>query len=83
MRDYSCVAIALCELYGAESLGKRTNLVNLYKDRVGATHVDTLLEVLNIGNEVIAYKLATVATDKIFQPSQSFSAIPSSIESMG
>ena len=36
MGDDSGVAIALSELNGTEGLGKRANLVNLNKDRVGA-----------------------------------------------
>ena len=65
MGDDSGVAIALSELNGTEGLGKRANLVNLNKDRVGAAELDTLFKILNVGNEqVVAYELATVA-DKI------------------
>ena len=62
-------------LYGTESLGKRTNLVNLYKDRVSATFVDTTLQIFNVCYEqVIAYKLATV-TDKICEDLPAFPVI--------
>ena len=65
MRDNCGVTVALCEFYGAESFGERTDLVYLYEDRVGATFFDTAFEVLDIGYEqVVAYELATVA-DKV------------------
>ena len=52
----------MSHLDSVESFGKRTDLVNLDKDRVCSTLLDTLLEVLNIGNEeVITYELALVA----------------------
>ena len=52
----------MSHLDSVESFGKRTDLVNLDEDRVCSTLLDTLLEVLNIGNEeVITYELALVA----------------------
>ncbi len=57
MRDNCGVAVALSELYCTESLGERTDLVNLNEDRVGAAFFDTALEILDVGNEeVVAYE---------------------------
>ena len=65
MRDDSSVTVTLSELNRTESLGKRTDLVNLNKNRVSATLFDTALEVFNVGHEqVVTYELATVA-DKV------------------
>ncbi len=65
MRDNGGVAVALSELYGAEGLGERTDLVNLHENRVGATFLDTAGEVFHVGNEqVVAHELAAVA-DKV------------------
>ena len=54
--------MTVCHLDSVESLCERTNLVNLDKDRVSSTHLDTLLQELHVGNEqVVAYELALVA----------------------
>ena len=64
MRDHSGVAVTLSELDSAKSLGKRTDLVNLYKNGVSATFVDSAFEIFYIGNEeVITFELATVADE--------------------
>ena len=54
--------MTVSHLDSVEGLGERTDLVNLDKDRVTSTHLDTLLEVLHVGyEEVVTYELATVA----------------------
>ena len=54
--------MAMSHLYRIQSLGKRTYLVHLDKDRVGSTHFDALLQELHIRNkEVVTNQLATVA----------------------
>ena len=57
--------MTVSHLDSIKSLGKRTDLVNLDKDGVTCTHLDTLLEVLHIGyEEVITYELTTT-TDSL------------------
>ena len=73
MRDDSCVAVALSELYCAESLCERTDLVDLDKDGVGAAEFDTFFEVFDVGDEeVVADELTTVA-DEV---GEDFPAVP-------
>ena len=54
--------MTVCHLDGVESLGERANLVHLDKDRVGSTHLDALLQEVDVGDEeVVAHELAAVA----------------------
>ena len=56
------VTMAMSHLDSIQCLGERTNLVHLDEDRVGSTHLDTLLQELHVSNkEVVTYQLATVA----------------------
>ncbi len=62
MGDDGGVVVALCHLYGAQCLGEGTDLVDLYKDRVGATEFDALFKIFYVGHEeVVADELAAVA----------------------
>ena len=55
----------MSHLDSLESLCQRTNLVNLDKDRVSCTHLDTLLEELNVSYEqVITNELATITDSR-------------------
>ena len=54
--------MTVSHLYRIQSLGKRTNLVHLDKDRVSSTHFDAFLQELHIRNkEVVTNQLATVS----------------------
>ena len=56
------VTVTVSHLNGVEGFGKGTNLVDLDEDGVACTHLDALLEVLDVGyEEVVANELALVA----------------------
>ena len=55
----SGVAVTVCHLYGVQGLCERADLVDLDEDAVAGAHLDTLLEVLDVGyEEVVTYELA-------------------------
>jgi hypothetical protein len=69
-----------------EGLGERADLVDLDQDRVGDALVDAAGQALGVGDEqVVADELHPVAERAVSsaQPSQSSSAMPSSIETIG
>jgi hypothetical protein len=86
LRDRA-VAVAHREVDRLEGLAERADLVHLDEDRVGALLLEALLQELLVGDEeVVADELDLVAElggELGFQPSQSFSARPSSIERIG
>ena len=81
------VACAVGHLDSVEGLGQGADLVDLDEDCVGGAQLDALLEALDVGDEqVVADELDACgrgASVSSFQPSQSFSAMPSSMEMMG
>ena len=69
-----------------ERLGERADLVHLDQDGVGDAALDPLAQALAIcDEEVVADQLAPAPTASVsaFQPAQSSSAMPSSIEMIG
>ena len=67
------------QLYSSDSLGKRANLVHFAEQGSGRFEIDRLLNTLHVGDqEIIPNELHLVS-----QPSQSSSAMPSSMEMMG
>jgi hypothetical protein len=85
--DHGGVVGALGHLDGGEGLGQRADLVDLDQDRVGDVLVDAFLEDLGVGDEqVVAHQLHLFAQafgQVTFQPSQSPSAMPSSMLMIG
>ena len=81
------VAVLLREAHRLDRLGERADLVDLDEDRVADAAVDALLQPLGIRDEeVVADELdpvAELASVSAFHASQSSSAQPSSIETIG
>ena len=80
------VAGALGHIDRGECLGERADLVDLDQDRVADARLDAARQALDVGDEeVVADELDLVAErlGPSFQPSQSSSASPSSIETIG
>ena len=81
------VAGALGHLDRGEGLGQRADLVDLDQDRVGDAFCDAFLQDLRVGHEqVVADQLhaaCRAARSGSFQPSQSSSAMPSSMLMIG
>ena len=71
---------------GIERLGQRADLVELDEDRVGDGSLDALRENARVGDEeVVTHELAAAAGEAggMAQPSQSSSAMPSSMVMIG
>ncbi len=81
------VAVAVGQLDRVDRLGQRADLVDLDQDAVGDALVDAALQPLGVGDEqVVADQLALArraCRSAVFQPSQSSSLQPSSIEQIG
>ena len=74
------------DAHAVERLGERADLVQLDEDRVGGPARDAAAQALDVGDEeIVADELDVVAERSVrsFQPSQSSSAQPSSIETIG
>ena len=67
------IAGAVSHLDCVERLGERTNLVDLDEDRVGSAELDSLLEVLNVGDEEIVADELALRTDGL---GESHPAVP-------
>ena len=86
MRHHRGVAVRLREPHGLDRLRQRADLVDLHEDRVGDAAVDPLAQPLGIRHEEVVadelHALAELARQR--RPaSQSSSAQPSSIETIG
>ena len=81
------VAGLLGHLDGVQRLGQAADLVDLDEDGVRATQLDALRQALGVRDEqVVAHQLHACrrcGRSAAFQPSQSSSAMPSSMEMMG
>ena len=86
MGHHGGVAGLVRHLDGVERLGQRADLVDLDQDRVGEPAPDALGQPLGVGDEDIVadqLDLARSASVSVFQPAQSSSAMPSSMETIG
>jgi len=84
--DDGGVASALGHGHGVEGLGERTDLVHLHEDRVSGFSLDPAREELGVGDEEVVADELGVGTHRDggdFQPFQSASEKPSSIETIG
>ena len=85
--DHGRVAGVARDLHRLQRLGESADLVHLDQDRVPDAEVDPAAEPLRVGDEqVVAYQLGAVGLSfsvRAFQPSQSSSSMPSSIETIG
>ena len=81
------VRASLGELDALERLGERADLVHLDQDRVGHALLDPAAQPVHVGHEEIVahelHPLAAAARSASAQPSQSSSASPSSIDTIG
>ena len=84
--DDGGVAIAGGKADSVDSLREGTNLIEFDEDGVGNLAVETHLETLHIGDEEVvatSWHLSPMRSVISFQPSQSSSAMPSSMEMTG
>ena len=87
VRDHRRVARAAGQVHRGERLRERADLVDLDQQGVAGAELDALLQARRVGDEeVVADQLHAVAPRRSVsatQPSQSSSAMPSSIEMIG
>jgi len=86
VRDDGGVAVAAGEINGIEGFTHRANLIQLNQDRVGNSFLYAFAEYGDVGAENIVadeLDLSSELFGQICQPSQSFSASPSSSDTIG
>lgn len=80
------ITVAHGQFHGVQRFRQRAYLIDFHQDGVAHAQMDAFSEEFHIGDkEVIPDKLSafTQFSVRIFHPSQSFSAQPSSMETMG
>jgi hypothetical protein len=73
-------------LDGVERFGQRADLVDLDQDRVGDAHLDAVAQARGLvtnRSSPTSWHLSPIKSVSAFQPSQSSSAMPSSMEMIG
>ena len=86
MGEYAAVAGAVRQLDRIQGLAERADLVDLDQERIRDAALDAFGENLRVGHEqIVADQLHPLAErpGERLQPSQSSSAMPSSIERIG
>jgi hypothetical protein len=86
MADYGCVAILFGKFDGVQSFSERANLVDLNQNRISDAFSDPFAKELTLvtnRSSPTSWIFAPRAAVSFFQPTQSFSEQPSSIEMIG